>query len=85
MVGGEGVSLVDQVVTTVLWEDVCGLEYTPHGIALHGVEGVSLELQSSWFAKGQEAFALIHDRVDDALIYRADTARAPGLDHYPFG
>lgn len=72
VVGDDGVSLVDHVVTTVLWEDVRGLEYTPYGIALHGVDAVSVELQQSWFAKGHEAFALIESRVDPALTYRAE-------------
>ncbi|MHA7282265.1 peptidase M16 family protein [Arthrobacter sp. TMS2-4] len=72
VVGDDGVSLVERVVTTVLWEDVRGLEYTPYGIALHAVDAVSVELQQSWFAKGHEAFALIESRVDPALAYRAE-------------
>ncbi|WP_146069692.1 insulinase family protein [Arthrobacter sp. B0490] len=72
VVGDAGVSLVDQVVTTIRWEDVRGLEYTPYGIALHGVDAASVELQQSWFAKGHEAFALIESRVDPSLSYRTD-------------
>ncbi|WP_104168353.1 insulinase family protein [Arthrobacter sp. SX1312] len=72
VVGDDGVSLVDQAVTTIFWDDVRGLEYTPYGIALHGVDAVSLELQQSWFARGHEALALIEDRVDSALTYRVD-------------
>lgn len=72
VVGDDGVSLVDQVVTTVRWEDVRGLEYTPYGIALHSVDAASVELQQSWFAKGHEAFALIESRVDSSLSYRTE-------------
>lgn len=72
VIGDDGVSLVDHVVTTIRWEDVRGLEYTPYGIALHGVDTASVELQQSWFAKGHEAFALIESRVDPSLTYRAN-------------
>lgn len=70
VVGDDGVSLVDHLVTTILWEEVRGLEYTPHGITLHGSDAVSVEVQQSWFAKGNEALALIEDRVDVALTYK---------------
>lgn len=72
VIGDDGVSLVDHLVTTILWDDVRGLEYTPHGIMLHGVDTVSLEVHGSWFANGQEALALIEDRVDAALAYRVE-------------
>ncbi|WP_104166092.1 hypothetical protein [Arthrobacter sp. SX1312] len=74
IIGADGVSLVDQMVTTILWEDVRGLEYAPHGISLHGIDAVSRELQQSWFAKANEAFALIEHHVEDALTYRVETS-----------
>jgi predicted Zn-dependent peptidase len=72
VIGDDGVSLVDHVVTTILWDDVRGLEYTPHGIMLHGADALSLEVHQSWFAKWQEALALIEDHVDADLAYRVE-------------
>lgn len=73
VIGDDGVSLVDRFATTILWDDVRGLEYTPDGIMLHAADAVSLELHGSWFAKWAEALALIEDRVDVALAYRVES------------
>lgn len=74
IIGDEGISLADSLVTTIRWDDVRGLEYMPHGIILHGADAVSLEIHRSWFAKGQEALELVEQRVDAAVAYQTEPA-----------